>query len=321
MRQAGRYLPEYREIRAKAASFLDFCYNPAAAAEVTLQPVRRFGFDAAILFSDILVIPDALGIKVSFETGSGPNLEPIETPEGLSRLAETFDAEKLAPVFETIDRVKSALPSAVAFIGFCGAPWTVASYMIAGHGTPDQAPARLFAYRHPQAFAHLIDRLVDASVSYLIRQIDAGVEVVQIFDSWAGVLPMLEFERWVLAPLCKIISEVKTQRPKALVIAFVRGAGTHLSVVTRTLNADAYGLDTVVDPIWAKAQTQMAPLQGNLDPLALLAGGDALVRETGHILRAFEGQPHIFNLGHGILPQTPIEHVETLIKLVRQGRV
>jgi uroporphyrinogen decarboxylase len=321
MRQAGRYLPEYREIRAKAASFLDFCYSPVAAAEVTLQPIRRFGFDAAILFSDILVIPDALGIKVSFETGAGPQLEPIETPEDLSRLNEAFNVEKLAPVFETIDRVKGALPPSVAFIGFCGAPWTVASYMIAGHGTPDQAPARLFAYRFPEAFARLIERLVDASVAYLVRQIDAGVEVVQIFDSWAGVLPALEFEKWVLRPVRDIVSQVKKQRRQALVIAFVRGAGTHLPLTAQTLGADAYGLDTVVDPIWAKTQIgEGTPLQGNLDPIALLAGGNALERETRYILRAFAGQPHIFNLGHGILQQTPIEHVESLIKLVREDR-
>ena len=198
MRQAGRYLPEYRALRSQAKSFLDFCYTPAMAAEVTLQPIRRFHFDAAILFSDILVIPDAMGQPVSFETGSGPKLDPIDTPEGVDRLA-SFDLEKLSPVFETIDRVKTSLPADVAFIGFCGAPWTVASYMIAGHGTPDQAPARLFAFRYPEAFERLIERLIDASIAYLLRQIDAGVEVVQIFDSWAGVLPKSRFS-WASAP-------------------------------------------------------------------------------------------------------------------------
>jgi len=222
-------------------------------------------------------------------------------------------------VFETIDRVKGALPANVAFIGFCGAPWTVASYMIAGHGTSDQAPARLFAYRHPEAFARLIDRLVDASVAYLVRQIDAGVEVVQIFDSWAGVLPMHEFQKWVVGPVKEIVSRVKTARPGAPVIAFVRGAGIHLPALTRDLGADGYGLDTVIDPFWAAGQVgPRAALQGNLDPLALLAGGAALEREVAYILEAFAGRPHIFNLGHGILPETPIAHVESLVKFVRE---
>lgn len=320
MRQAGRYLPEYRELRAKAKSFLDFCYTPAMAAEVTLQPIRRFHFDAAILFSDILVIPDAMGQTVSFETGSGPRLDPIETPEGVSRLG-AFDVEKLSPVFETIERVKGALPSDVAFIGFCGAPWTVASYMIAGHGTPDQAPARLFAFRHRAAFAKLIDRLVEASVEYLLRQIDAGVEVVQIFDSWAGVLPANEFESWSAQPIARMVAALKAQRPDVPVIAFVRGADAQLPALTRSLGADGYGLDTALDPKWAAAQTATnVCLQGNLDPLALIAGGDALDREVDSILAAFKDRPHIFNLGHGILPQTPIDHVERLMARVRGGR-
>ncbi len=318
MRQAGRYLPEYREIRSKAPSFLDFCYNPTAAAEVTLQPIRRFGFDAAILFSDILVVPDALGQKVSFETGEGPRLEPIDAPEKLSILRESLDLERLAPVFETIDRVKGALPQETAFIGFCGAPWTVASYMIAGKGVSDQAPARLFAYRHPEVFAQLIARLVDASVAYLLRQLDAGVEVVQIFDSWAGSLAPSEFEAWVSRPVAKIIAEVKTQRPGARVIAFIRGAGPNLSHLVETLGADGYGLDTAANPHWAVGVAQgRAALQGNLDPLALLAGGAALDREVAAVLAGFKGHPHIFNLGHGVLQHTPIEHVERLLRLVR----
>lgn len=320
MRQAGRYLPEYRALRSQAKSFLDFCYTPAIAAEVTLQPIRRFHFDAAILFSDILVVPDAMGQTVSFETGAGPKLDPIDTPEGVDRLGR-FDLEKLSPVFETIDRVKSALPEDVAFIGFCGAPWTVASYMIAGHGTPDQAPARLFAFRHPQAFERLIERLIDASVAYLIRQIDAGVEVVQIFDSWAGVLPANEFARWSEGPITRIVQAVKQQRPQTPVIAFVRGADAYLPRLTRTVGADAYGLDTALDPAWAVAETAPSTvLQGNLDPLALVAGGASLDREIDTILRTFAGRPHIFNLGHGILQQTPIEHVEQLLARVRAGR-
>ncbi|PPD46532.1 MAG: uroporphyrinogen decarboxylase [Methylocystis sp.] len=319
MRQAGRYLPEYRELRSSAKSFLDFCYTPAMAAEVTLQPIRRFHFDAAILFSDILVVPDAMGQTVSFESGEGPRLDPIETPEGVAKLG-AFDADKLSPVFETIDRVKSQLPSDVAFIGFCGAPWTVASYMIAGKGTPDQAPARLFAFRHHDAFQQLIDRLVEASVDYLIRQIDAGVEVVQIFDSWAGVLPANEFESWCAKPIQRMVAKLKEQRPQTPVIAFVRGADAQLPGLTRRLNADGYGLDTALDPRWAVAET--APnvcLQGNLDPLSLIAGGAALDREIDLVLEAFRGRPHIFNLGHGILPPTPIENVERLIARVRRG--
>ena len=322
MRQAGRFLPEYRELRARSGSFLEFCYSPAAAAEATLQPIRRFGFDAAILFSDILVVPDALGQRVEFESGHGPRLAPLEGEDApLSKLSEEIDLQKLAPVFETIERVKSALPRETAFIGFCGAPWTVASYMIAGHGTPDQAPARLFAYRRSEAFEALIARLVEASVSYLLRQIDAGVEVVQIFDSWAGVLPPTQFERWVFEPLREIVARVKKARPQALVIAFPRGAGAHLARCVSGLGADAIGLDTSADPASAvrDAQNRVA-LQGNLDPLALLAGGAALEREVASILAAFENHRHIFNLGHGVLPQTPVAHVEALVRLVREQR-
>jgi len=319
MRQAGRYLPEYQELRAKAGSFLDTCYNPQIAAEITLQPIKRFGFDAAILFSDILVVPDALGQKVWFESGSGPRLVPVESDSDIAALAESFDIEKLAPVFETIDRVKGALPKSVGFIGFCGAPWTVASYMIAGRGTPDQAPARLFAYRRPEAFARLIDILVTASTAYLIRQIDAGVEALQLFDSWAGVLPPHEFERWVVAPLKKIIGQVKAARPGVPIIAFVRGGATHLPGLAERLGADALGLDTAIDPAWAVKEIPAgAALQGNLDPLALLAGGPALDREIDSILRCFAGRPHIFNLGHGVLPETPLEHVSQLIERIRK---
>lgn len=320
MRQAGRYLPEYRELRARAGTFLETCYTPSIAAEITLQPVRRFGFDAAILFSDILVVPDALGQKVSFESGAGPRLEPIETPADLDRLAETFDVERLSPIFETIDRVKGALAGDTTFIGFCGAPWTVASYMIAGQGTPDQAPARLFAYRHPEAFARLIDRLVVASIAYLTRQIEAGVEVVQLFDTWAGVLPPSEFENWVIRPLQKIVAGLKESNPHIPVIAFVRGAGAHLPEAVARIGADGYGLDTALDPRWAVSHVaDTVALQGNLDPLALIAGGDALDREIDSILGAFEGRPHIFNLGHGILPETPLDHVARLVERVRAG--
>ena len=319
MRQAGRYLSEYREIREKAASFLDFCYDPVLAAEATLQPIRRFGFDAAILFSDILVIPDALGQQVSFETGEGPRLDPIETPGDFSRL-KAFELEKLAPVLETIERVKGELPPQTAFIGFCGAPWTVASYMIAGRGTKEQEPARLFAYLYPDDFARLIAILASASVEYLCAQIDAGVEVVQIFDSWAGSLPPQQFERWVFEPLRAMVAAIREKRPQARVIVFARGAGTHLPRLTRELGADGYGVDTAMDGVWAARKCEQGPaLQGNLDPLALVAGGATLEREIDSVLGAFAGRAHIFNLGHGILPQTQIAHEERLIARVRRA--
>ena len=318
MRQAGRYLPEYRAIRATAPSFLDFCYTPALATEATLQPIRRFGFDAAILFSDILVIPDALGQKVGFESGEGPRLDPIATAEDLRRLRRNISGGRLDQVYETIDRVKGQLPAETAFIGFCGAPWTVASYMIAGRGTPDQAPARIFAYRHPEIFSELIDLLVEASAAYLIRQLEAGVEAVQIFDSWSGVLPVAQFERWCAAPVAAIVSKVRAARPDARIIAFPRGAATHMVDYAQMEGISAIGLDTAVDPAWAAANLQtILPVQGNLDPLALLAGGAGLDEAIDRILAAFSGRPHIFNLGHGILPETPIAHVEHLLGRIR----
>ena len=318
MRQAGRYLPEYREIRASVPTFLDFCYSPKLATEATLQPIRRFDFDAAILFSDILVIPDALGQKVTFEQGEGPRLPPIASEEDFSKLHQEVDLSKLAPVFETIDRLTSSLPKHVALIGFCGAPWTVASYMIAGKGTPDQAPARIFAYRHPELFQRLIDLLVESSVSYLERQFAAGVEAVQIFDSWAGVLPALEFERWCLKPLLAIVEGVKARVPHARIIVFPRGVGSHLTAFTSHPGINALGLDTATDPAWAAAHVQPhKPVQGNLDPLALIAGGEALDRSVDLIKSVFNGRPYVFNLGHGILPQTPIAHVEQLVNRVR----
>ena len=321
MRQAGRYLPEYREIRAKTPSFLEFCYNPKLATEATLQPIRRFGFDAAIMFSDILVIPDAMGQKVWFETGEGPKLEPLETEFSIDSLSPQVDMAKLAPMFETIERARGALPGDTALIGFCGAPWTVASYMIAGHGTADQAPARIFAYRFPDLFQKLIDKLVAASIAYLNAQIAAGVDTVQIFDSWAGVLPNGEFERWCLAPVKAIIDGVYKVHPGARIIAFPRGGGSRLPNVANVLGAQAIGLDTAADPVWAAAAIDRKfVLQGNLDPLVLLAGGVAQDRAVDHILDAMRGRPHIFNLGHGILPQTPIIHVERLLARVRAAQ-
>jgi uroporphyrinogen decarboxylase len=318
MRQAGRYLPEYREIRARAPTFLDFCYTPRLATEATLQPIRRFGFDAAIVFSDILVVPDALGQEVGFESGEGPRLRPIGSRADFSALRESLDIARLEPVFETLSRVRAGLSNDVALIGFCGAPWTVASYMIAGKGTPDQAPARLFAYRQPALFAELIARLVDVSADYLLRQLRAGAQAVQIFDSWSGVLPPAERERWCLAPLRALVAKVRAQAPLAPIIAFPRGAGAALVDFAGVEGVAALGLDTTIAPDWAATQLPPAlTLQGNLDPLALVAGGARLDEAIDGILTGFAGRPHIFNLGHGILPETPIDHVARLVERVR----
>lgn len=319
MRQAGRYLPEYRAIREQADGFLDLCLNPKLAAEVTLQPIRRFGFDAAILFSDILVVPYALGRRVTFEAGEGPRLEPLGEPSALGRLRREIDQATLAPIYDTIGRVKGELPREVTFLGFCGAPWTVATYMIAGCGTADQIPARLFAYHHPQAFAELIDVLVEASSRYLIGQFAAGVDAVQIFDTWASVLPAAEFRKWCIEPAARIVAAVREHIPGAKVIGFPRGAGTKLEHYLASVPVDAVGLDWMIDLSFAKGRIQtQRPVQGNLDPLALLAGGEALDRGVDAIIEAFAAGPFIFNLGHGVLPETPVAHVERLIARVRR---
>jgi uroporphyrinogen decarboxylase len=318
MRQAGRYLPEYRAVREKAGSFLKLCFTPELAAEVTLQPVRRFGFDAAILFSDILVVPHALGQKLDFVAGEGPKLDPIENAADLSKLAAEIDQARLAPVYETVRQVKAALAPEVTLIGFCGAPWTVATYMIAGCGTPDQAPARMFAYRQPDAFEGLIERLVQSSIEYLVRQLEAGADAVQLFDTWSGVLPPEQFDRWCIAPSERIVQGVRSRVSNARIIGFPRGAGTGLVRYAERVSVDAVGLDWMVDRTFAREQVQARrPIQGNLDPLALLAGGIALDRAVDEILSAFGHGPLIFNLGHGILPETPIAHVERMIARVR----
>jgi uroporphyrinogen decarboxylase len=318
MRQAGRYLPEYRAVREQAGGFLDLCFNPELAAEVTLQPVRRFHFDAAILFSDILVVPHALGQKVGFEVGEGPRLTPLHEMGGLGGLHDEVDPDALAPIYETIGLVKAAVPGDVALIGFCGAPWTVATYMIAGRGTPDQAPARIFAYREPDNFAALIERLVQASAAYLVRQLQAGVEAVQLFDTWAGVLAPEEFERWSVQPAKKIVALVRREVPDAKFIGFPRGAGSNLLRYVEEVPLNAVGLDWTIDRTFAREQIQSrVPVQGNLDPLALLAGGAALDRGVDAVMQAFAAKPFIFNLGHGILPETPIAHVERMLKRVR----
>jgi len=318
MRQAGRYLPEYRELRAKAGSFLDLCFTPDYAAEVTLQPIRRFNFDAAIIFSDILVIPYALGRAVRFEVGEGPRLDPLDTPEKIAGLAAQADFTKLEPVFEALRLVRRALDSKTALIGFCGAPWTVATYMVAGQGTPDQAPARMLAYSHPEAFTKIIDALVEASIQYLIGQLKAGADCLQIFDTWAGVLPPREFARWSVEPTRRIVEGVRRQIPDAKIIGFPRGAGALLPDYVDSTAVDCVSIDWTAEPslIRARVQTRVA-IQGNLDPLALIAGGAALDRAIDDVIENYASGRLIFNLGHGILPETPIAHVEQMIRRVR----
>jgi len=318
MRQAGRYLPEYRAIRQQTDSFLDLCFNPKLAAEITLQPIRRFGFDAAILFSDILVVPHALGQHVRFESGEGPRLEALGEPDDLCRLRGEIDHDVLAPVYETIARVKEQLPERVALLGFCGAPWTVATYMIAGRGSSDQSAARLYAYRYPGAFAELTELLVESSISYLARQFEAGVDAVQVFDSWAGVLPRDEFQKWCIEPMARIVTGLRQQCPHAKIIGFPRGAGTELPRYLAEVPVNAVGLDWTIELGFAREAIQkLRPVQGNLDPVVLLAGGLALDRGVDSIMQAFLDGPFIFNLGHGVLPDTPVENVARLVQRVR----
>ncbi|MBI4922194.1 MAG: uroporphyrinogen decarboxylase [Devosia nanyangense] len=320
MRQAGRYLPEYRAVREKAGSFLDLCYTPALAAEVTLQPLRRFELDAAILFSDILVIPDALGQSVRFETGEGPVLEPM-TPEGLGTLRPDNVVDHLAPVFETLERVKADLAPDKTLIGFCGSPWTVATYMIGGHGSPDQAAARVFALQEPEAFARLIDVLVEASIGYLVAQFRAGADVVQLFESWALNLDEEAFAACVIDPNRRIVEGVRTQIPDAPVIGFPRGAAAMLPAYVQATGVNALGLDFSMPVGFAnRALPPALSVQGNLDPLRLLAGGAQMEARAEAIIAGFAGRPHIFNLGHGIVPETPVAHVERLVQVVKGGR-
>jgi uroporphyrinogen decarboxylase len=316
MRQAGRYLPEYRALRAEKGGFLELVYDADAAAEITLQPLRRFAFDGAILFSDILIVPYALGQELRFEAGEGPRLSP-------PLFENRFDAltpvpERLEPIYRTVEKVKAALPQETAFLGFAGSPWTVATYMIAGQGSKEQAEARRYAYRDPEAFAAIIEAVSGMTVDYLSGQIRAGVEAVQLFDSWSGSLAPAQFERWVIAPTARIVAALKARHPDVPVIGFPKGAGGKLPAYARETGIDAVGLDETVDPSWAAAALpEGLPVQGNLDPLALIAGGKALEEAVARILSAFEGRPHIFNLGHGIQQDTPIAHVVRLLELVR----
>ena len=318
MRQAGRYLPEYREIRAKAGSFLDLCFNPDLAVEVTLQPIRRFGFDASILFSDILVVPYALGRDLRFEEGRGPLMTPIDVAEIDGLDGERFH-EILAPVYETVARLRRALPAETTLLGFCGAPWTVATYMIAGHGTPDQAPARLFSYRYPEAFARLLSIIADHSAEYLIRQIAAGADAVQIFNSWAGVLDEASFEAHCLAPVARIVERVRQVHPDVPIIGFPRGAGSLYAGYRQRTGVTALGLDWTVPLSQAASLQKSGAVQGNLDPLRLVAGGRALAEGVDAILRGLGDGPLVFNLGHGITPDAPVKHVEEMVARVRKG--
>lgn len=317
MRQAGRYLPEYRQLRQEKGSFLDLVYDSDAAAEITLQPVRRFPrLDAAILFSDILIVPFAIGQNLTFITGEGPRLTPTLADGDLDDLTPYL--ARFEPIYETVRKVKAALGPEKALIGFAGAPWTVATYMIAGQGSRGQTEARRLAYADPDRFAAIIERIESVTLEYLSGQIEAGVEVLQLFDSWAGSLSPAQFEQWVIAPTARMVAALNQRHPNVKVIGFPKGAGGKLAAYVRETGVSTVGLDETVDPLWAaKELPPKLPLQGNLDPLALIAGGTPLQVAVKRILDAFADRPHIFNLGHGILPDTPIAHVEQLIALVK----
>lgn len=319
MRQAGRYLPEYRALRAEKGGFLALVYDSAAAAEITLQPIRRFGFDGAILFSDILIVPYAMGQDLEFLAGEGPQLSPRLVDTALESLVSV--PERLTPIYETVRLVKAQLPADKTLLGFAGSPWTVATYMVAGEGSRDQHETRALAYRDPQAFAQIIDAIVTVTVDYLAGQVLAGAEAVQLFDSWAGSLAPAEFERWVIAPNAAIVAALKARFPELPVIGFPKGAGEKLPAYARETKVDAVGLDETIDPYWAaQALPEDLPVQGNLDPLLLLAGGAEMERQALRILEAFADRPHVFNLGHGIGQTTPVEHVGALLALVRGWR-
>jgi uroporphyrinogen decarboxylase len=317
MRQAGRYLPEYRQLRAEKGGFLELVYDADAAAEITLQPIRRFGFDGAILFSDILIVPHALGQDLRFEAGEGPRLSPALADAALAALAP--DPTRLEPIYRTVEKVKARLPAQTTLLGFAGSPWTVATYMVAGQGSRDQTEARRAAYADPGAFGELIAVIAAMTVDYLSGQIRAGADAVQLFDSWAGSLAPDQFERWVIAPTARIVAALRERHPQAPVIGFPKGAGAKLSAYARETGVDALGLDETIDLAWAARELPAElPLQGNLDPVALLAGGAALENAVGRILSSLAGRPHIFNLGHGIIKETPIAHVERLLELVHR---
>lgn len=316
MRQAGRYLPEYRALRASKGGFLNLVYDSEAAAEITLQPIRRFGFDGAILFSDILIVPYAMGQDLQFLVGEGPHLSPRLLDASLASLSAV--PERLSPIYDTVRQVKAALPADKTLLGFAGSPWTVATYMVAGEGSRDQHDTRALAYRDRAGFQAIIDAIVAVTVQYLIGQIEAGAEAVQLFDSWSGSLAPSEFERWVIAPNAAIVRQLKARYPNVPVIGFPKGAGEKLAAYARETGVDAIGIDETIDPLWAARELPAGmPVQGNLDPLLLLAGGAKLESQALRILEAFADRPHVFNLGHGIGQTTPVEHVGQLLALVR----
>ncbi len=317
MRQAGRYLPEYRALRAEKGGFLELVYDSDAAAEITIQPLRRFGMDGAILFSDILIVPHAMGQGLTFGPGEGPQLSPALHDGDFSALVPA--PGYFASIYDTVAKARAAIDPKVTMLGFAGSPWTVATYMVAGHGSKDQAETRRLAYQDTARFQALIDRIVDVTVEYLSGQIRAGAQAIQLFDSWAGTLSPAQFERWVIAPNAAITGRLMVLHPEVPVIGFPKGAGAKLAAYAAETGVDAVGLDETVDPVWAaSALPADMPVQGNLDPLALIAGGDALEQAVTHIRRALADRPHIFNLGHGILQDTPIAHVEQLFDLLKK---
>ena len=318
MRQAGRYLPEYRQIREEKGSFLQLVYDSDAAAKVTLQPLERFAFDAAILFSDILIVPFAIGQNLSFVTSEGPRLTPPLIGADLDTLTPVLT--RLEPIYETVRKVKAQLPQKTTLIGFAGSPWTVATYMVAGRGSRDQSETRRLAYADPIRFQAIIERIELVTFHYLSGQIEAGAEVVQLFDSWSGSLAPDQFEKWVIAPTARLVQRLADEHPQVPVIGFPKGAGGKLRAYASETCIDAIGIDETIDPAWAdKELPEGLPVQGNLDPLALIAGGEQMRGAVQRILDAFCGRPHIFNLGHGILPDTPVAHVEQLVALVKGG--
>jgi len=320
MRQAGRYLPEYRALRQDKGSFLNLVYDPEAAADITLQPVERFpDLDAAILFSDILIVPFAMGQNLTFVTGEGPQLMPTLGESALDALTDT--PARLEPIYETVRKVRARLSPDKTLIGFAGSPWTVATYMVAGHGSRDQGETRRLAYADPERFAAIVERIEQVTIDYLSGQILAGVEAVQLFDSWAGSLSPAQFEQWVIGPTARIVAALGDRHPDIPVIGFPKGAGGKLAAYAHETGITAIGLDETVDPLWAAQDLpEDLPVQGNLDPLALLAGGEAQAYSVKRVLDAFGRRPHIFNLGHGILQSTPVEHVGQLIRQVKGGR-
>lgn len=320
MRQAGRYLPEYREVRKSAGSFLDLCYSPDLATEVTLQPLRRYDFDAAIIFSDILVIPHALGQGVRFEEGKGPILDAIASSDELAAFEPEPFHDHMAPVYEALGKVRSGMPETTALIGFAGAPWTVATYMIEGGTSRAFEKIKSWALGRPDDFAKVIDILVDSTADYLIRQIEAGAEAVQIFDTWSGILSETAFARWCVEPVAEIRRRVGAAHPDIPVIGFPRGAGVQYEGFAKRTGMNAVTLDFTVPPGWARDHVQTeCCVQGNLDPFILAAGGAAMENELSNILGALRGGPYVFNLGHGILPHTPPDHVARLVEIVRGG--